>query len=120
MSFRDPLLNFHNQVGSFAHTIGEGVASSLGLARKLFHTQFHRQTMAINYYPPCPQPELTFGLSSHSDFGSITILMQDVVGLQVKKGDQWINVKPIPNAFVILIGDQLEVHAKPWHAKEHT
>ena len=33
--------------------------------------------LAMNYYPICPQPDLTLGLSSHSDVGGITILLQD-------------------------------------------
>jgi isopenicillin N synthase-like dioxygenase len=94
---------------SLAYLIGEGIASSLGSNPALFHSQFGRQTLGINYYPACPQPELTLGLSSHSDFGSLSILMQDAKGLQVKKGAQWIDVDPIPNAFVVLIGDQIEV-----------
>ena len=66
--------------------------------------------MGFNYYPSCPEPELTFGLSSHSDFGSITIMMQDEVeGLQVRRKDNWVNVKPIPNSFIVMLGDQIEV-----------
>eukprot|EP01018_Ginkgo_biloba_P017656 Gb_32334 [translate_table: standard] len=64
----------------------------------------------INYYPPCPQPDLTFGLSSHSDPGAITFLLQDdISGLQVRKGDHWVSVRPIPNAFVVNLGDQMQI-----------
>ncbi|RZB82985.1 Protein SRG1 [Glycine soja] len=37
------------------------------------------QTMRMNYYPPCPQPEKVFGLTSHSDAAS------EVEGLQIRK-----------------------------------
>ena len=64
----------------------------------------------INYYPACPQPELTYGLSPHSDPGGITVLLQnDVVGLQVRKGDYWVPVRPVANALTINLGDQIEV-----------
>src|SRR4051812_31466372 len=45
------------------------------------------QTMRMNYYPPCPQPENVIGLNPHSDAAALTILLQasDVEGLQVKK-----------------------------------
>ncbi|XP_059067830.1 jasmonate-induced oxygenase 3-like [Cryptomeria japonica] len=33
----------------------------------------------VNYYPVCPQPDLTFGISPHSDAGGITILLQNDV-----------------------------------------
>jgi isopenicillin N synthase-like dioxygenase len=66
----------------------------------------------VNYYPKCPQPELTLGLSSHSDPGGMTILLPDneVHGLQVRKGDNWITVKPVKNAFIVNIGDQIQVN----------
>lgn len=69
------------------------------------------QHMAVNYYPECPQPELTYGLPSHTDPNALTILLQDqqVAGLQVLKEGKWIAVNPQPNALVINLGDQLQV-----------
>ncbi|XP_057750630.1 oxoglutarate-dependent flavonoid 7-O-demethylase 1-like [Arachis stenosperma] len=69
------------------------------------------QSLRMNYYPPCPQPELAMGLSSHSDGGGLTILLQanQVEGLQIKKDGLWIPVRPLPNAFIINIGDMLEI-----------
>jgi isopenicillin N synthase-like dioxygenase len=67
----------------------------------------------INYYPACPEPDLTLGLSSHSDPGGITFLLQDnIPGLQVRKNDAWVSVKPIPDAFVVNLGDQMQVSIK--------
>ncbi|KAJ4834257.1 hypothetical protein Tsubulata_019626 [Turnera subulata] len=67
--------------------------------------------MRVNYYPKCPQPDLTLGLSPHSDPGGLTILLpdEDVAGLQVRKEDNWITIQPYPNAFIINIGDQIKV-----------
>ncbi|RDX67876.1 putative 2-oxoglutarate-dependent dioxygenase [Mucuna pruriens] len=41
----------------------------------------------------------------------MTILLPDenVSGLQVRRGEDWITVKPIPNAFIINMGDQIQV-----------
>lgn len=68
-------------------------------------------TLRVNYYPKCPQPELTLGLSPHSDPGVITVLLADehVKGCQVKKGDSWVDIKPINGAFIVNIGDQIQV-----------
>ncbi|XP_022135969.1 flavonol synthase/flavanone 3-hydroxylase-like [Momordica charantia] len=66
----------------------------------------------LNHYPPCPSPNLVLGVGHHKDAGALTILAQDGVGgLQVKrKSDgEWIPVKPIPNAYIVNIGDIVQV-----------
>ncbi|KAL3638800.1 iron ascorbate-dependent oxidoreductase [Castilleja foliolosa] len=66
--------------------------------------------MKINYYPPCPRPELALGVPAHSDMCAITILVPNQVqGLQVFKDDFWHDVRYIPNALIIHIGDQIEI-----------
>ncbi|KAL5176020.1 Feruloyl CoA ortho-hydroxylase 1 [Glycine soja] len=71
----------------------------------------------FNYYPPCPNPELTVGLGRHSDLGTITVLLQDEIGgLYVKMEEdndagkeEWLLIPPIPGALVINIGDILQI-----------
>lgn len=67
--------------------------------------------MVNHYYPYCPQPDLTVGITSHTDPGVVTVLVQNEVGgLQVKIGDDdWVDVEPVPGALVINIGDILQV-----------
>lgn len=66
--------------------------------------------LKINYYPPCPRPDLALGVPSHTDMSSLTILVpNDVQGLQANRDGHWYDVKYIPNALVIHIGDQVEV-----------
>lgn len=68
------------------------------------------QNVTVSYYPPCPEPDLTLGLQSHSDMGAITLLIQDDVGgLQVLKGDTWVNVQPLQDAVLVLLADQTEI-----------
>ncbi|CAL5410071.1 unnamed protein product [Camellia sinensis] len=69
------------------------------------------QTMRMNNYPPCPQPELVVGLPPHSDAVGLTILLQlnEMEGLQIKKDGMWVPVKPLSEAFVVNIGDILEI-----------
>ncbi|WJX84707.1 hypothetical protein P8452_67251 [Trifolium repens] len=68
------------------------------------------QMLVTNFYPPCPEPDLTLGMHPHSDYGFLTLLLQDEVeGLQIQFQDKWLTVQPIPNAFVINIGDHLEI-----------
>nr|QOU08776.1 F3H [Triadica sebifera] len=66
------------------------------------------QKVVVNFYPKCPQPDLTLGLKRHTDPGTITLLLQDQVGgLQATKdnGQNWITVQPIEGAFVVNLGD---------------
>ncbi|GAV82746.1 2OG-FeII_Oxy domain-containing protein [Cephalotus follicularis] len=69
------------------------------------------QSMRMNYYPPCPQPEHVTGLHSHSDSNGLTILLQinDIEVLQIRKDGNWAPINPLPNAFVINLGNTLEV-----------
>ncbi|CAN6466031.1 unnamed protein product [Victoria cruziana] len=66
--------------------------------------------LVAHYYPWCPQPDLTWGLTGHADPGVLTVLLQDQVGgLQVKHRDRWVDAKPITGAVVINIGDLLQM-----------
>ncbi|KAI4307303.1 hypothetical protein L6164_030507 [Bauhinia variegata] len=66
--------------------------------------------MKINYYPPCPRPDLALGVVAHTDMSFITILVPNQVpGLQAFRDGHWYDVKYIPNALVIHIGDQMEI-----------
>ncbi|KAF9674599.1 hypothetical protein SADUNF_Sadunf10G0143800 [Salix dunnii] len=88
---------------------------NLGLGEERLQNAFGGENIGaclrVNFYPKCPQPDLTLGLSSHSDPGGMTLLLPDshVPGLQVRKDENWITVKPVPHAFIVNIGDQIQV-----------
>lgn len=73
----------------------------------------------MNFYPTCPNPELTVGVGRHSDMGALTILLQDGIGgLYVKveedipdvgKEGEWMEIPPVPGALVINVGDTLQI-----------
>ncbi|XP_044392959.1 jasmonate-induced oxygenase 4 isoform X2 [Triticum aestivum] len=78
------------QLISLCQVLLKAMSSSLGLEEDYLHNAFGGSdgisaTMRVNYYPRCPQPELTLGLSSHSDPGGITLLLTDdnVEGTQI-------------------------------------
>lgn len=93
------------------------ISESLGLTSSYIKDavgEFH-QNITISYYPPCPQPELTLGLQSHSDFGALTLLIQDDVGgLQVLKDGHWVTVQPLSDAIVVILSDQTQVLIYPF------
>ncbi|PRQ30580.1 putative oxoglutarate/iron-dependent dioxygenase, non-heme dioxygenase domain-containing protein [Rosa chinensis] len=66
--------------------------------------------VSMNFYPTCPNPELTVGVGRHSDMGTLTVLLQDGIGgLYVKveedmnagKKGEWIEIPPIPGALIL-------------------
>ncbi|KAF7848098.1 hypothetical protein BT93_L2297 [Corymbia citriodora subsp. variegata] len=110
-SFRKEVGEYCTRVRELVLKLLEAISESLGLERDYISKNLgkHGQHMAMNYYPPCPQPELTYGLPGHTDQGLITILLQDdVPGLQVLRDGKWVAVNPIPNTFIVNIGDQMQ------------
>lgn len=92
----------------------ELIALSLNLPQKRLNGFFADQTsfIRLNHYPPCPYPDLALGVGRHKDAGALTVLYQDAVGgLDVKRRSdgEWIRVKPIPNSFIINVGDIIQV-----------
>ncbi|XP_061995496.1 protein DMR6-LIKE OXYGENASE 2-like [Rosa rugosa] len=111
-SFREDVAEYCKKVRGLAVRLLQGISESLGLERDYINKALakHGQHMAINYYPPCPQPELTYGLPGHADPNVVTLLLQDDVGgLQVLKGGKWVAVKPITHTFIVNLGDQMQV-----------
>lgn len=94
--------------------IMEAIMESLGLgmSKNTYMEDLNRgsQLMVMNCYPSCPEPELTLGMPPHSDYGFLTLLLQDEVkGLQIQHKERWVTVDPLPGSFVINAGDHLEI-----------
>jgi 2'-deoxymugineic-acid 2'-dioxygenase / mugineic-acid 3-dioxygenase len=88
------------------------ICQGLGLKGGYFEGDLSSGQVLINanYYPPCPEPDLTMGLPPHCDRNLITLLLQGgISGLQVMHQGKWVGVEPIQDAFVINFGHQLEV-----------
>ncbi|KAL0698357.1 hypothetical protein Bca4012_054479 [Brassica carinata] len=114
LPFRDTLDTYSAEVKSIAKILFAKIARALMIKPKEMENLFDdelRQSMRINYYPPCPEPDQVIGLPPHSDSTGLTILLQvnEVDGLQIKKNGKWVPVKPLPNAFVVNVGDVLEI-----------
>ncbi|KAL8091115.1 hypothetical protein AgCh_040279 [Apium graveolens] len=112
-SFRDAIEAYSVELKSLAMKILNLMAKALQMDPEEFKVLFEEgmQSMRTNYYPPCPQADQVIGLAPHSDATGLTILSQlnEIQGLQIRKDGNWIPVKPLPSAFVINIGDVVEV-----------
>ncbi|MED6122573.1 hypothetical protein PIB30_040955 [Stylosanthes scabra] len=116
-NFRGTLEKYIEEMEKLGYKLLELIAMSLGLEAKRFEEFFEDQTsfVRLNHYPPCPYPHLALGVGRHKDGGPLTILAQDDVGgLQVKlkhktDQEQWVTVEPTPNAYIINVGDIMQV-----------
>jgi len=109
---RDAIFEYAKQVKDLGDRLLELLSESLGLKPSYLADIECNQGQIIvgHYYPPCPQPEVAIGTSRHSDSGFLTILLQDGVGgLQILHDDQWVDVTPTPGAFIVNIGDLLQL-----------
>lgn len=112
-SCREIISTYCKEVRQLGFKLLGAISLSLGLEEDYIERVLgeQEQHMAVNFYPQCPDPNLTYGLPAHTDPNALTILLQDpeVAGLNVLKDGNWIAVDPLPNALVINIGDQLQV-----------
>lgn len=105
---------YMKQLTSLGTVLITAIAASLGLHPSDFGDQFTSPTtlFRIFHYPP---HDPRYGAASqavgeHTDYGYITILRQDTSGgLQVRGArGEWIDAPPVPNTFVINLGDAIE------------
>ncbi|EPS67820.1 hypothetical protein M569_06954, partial [Genlisea aurea] len=109
---RDVLREYSEEVMKLGKFLLELLSESLGLKpHRISETECaHSLFLVGHYYPPCPQPNLTLGVAKHSDNNFITVLLQDSSGgLQIIHDDQWVDVPPVPGAFIVNIGDLMQL-----------
>ncbi|KAI4648316.1 hypothetical protein J4E93_004728 [Alternaria ventricosa] len=111
--FKETSLEYYARVVSLAKDILKVLALTLDLEETYFDAFATGAvaTMRLLHYPsqpPSSPTHLTRGIGAHTDFGCITILLQDTVsGLQVydHATQEWLDVTPTPGAFVINLGN---------------
>ncbi|CAO2211258.1 unnamed protein product [Urochloa humidicola] len=104
---RDVAAEYSAKTRGLLLQLAEAVSESLGLDGG----RISEAILVANHYPPCTGPDgVGMGLPAHSDHGLLTLLFQNGVdGLQVEHDGQWLLAKPLPGAFFVIAGDQLEV-----------
>ncbi|WJX71391.1 hypothetical protein P8452_55389 [Trifolium repens] len=109
---RDIVAEYSKQIKVLGVAIFELLSEALGLNSSFLNEMDCAEALFImgQYYPKCPEPELTMGIAKHTDCDFMTILLQDQIsGLQVLRDNQWVNVPPVHGALVVNVGDILQL-----------
>jgi isopenicillin N synthase-like dioxygenase len=109
-AFRPAMEAYFNALTALAVRLMTAMARSLGLPPDTFDPFCHQPMTILRllHYPPQPpnpQPGEK-GCGAHTDWGCLTLLLQDDAGgLQVQVGGEWIAAPPVAGTFVVNIGD---------------
>lgn len=121
--FRDASLRWYGYCESLAMILLRAFAEALALPGDALETTFgsaHTSFLRLNHYPPQPEPAPAdapdlpdagqLGIHHHTDAGVLTLLIQDgATALQVRRNGRWELVAPLEDAFIVNIGDMMQV-----------
>ncbi|KAL6517670.1 hypothetical protein OROMI_033371 [Orobanche minor] len=108
-------IEYANQLRGLATKILSILSIGLGLEPERLEKEIGGKEelilqMKINYYPKCPQPELTLGVEAHTDISALTFILHNMVpGLQLFYNGNWVTAKCLPNSIIMHIGDTIEI-----------
>ena len=109
---RPAVLEYLDALTRTAQAVLSGVAVSLGLEADYFASRYTADPTVLFrgfHYPPAPPDSDDWGVGEHTDYGLLTLLLQDDNGgLQVRTPDGWLDAPPNPGTFDCNIGDMLD------------
>ncbi len=111
--FRDEVLAYQAAMQDFCFKLLKPISIALGLAPDHLDPYFERPTtfLRLLHYPPqAPDsPDDAFGSAPHTDYGFLTVLLQDMTGgLEVRRKDgAWLKATPIRGTYVVNVADML-------------
>jgi isopenicillin N synthase-like dioxygenase len=111
--FKDQMLDYQDHMIGLGRRLAAMLARSLDLPEDYFAEGLKEPSATVRLlrYPPHPEAALfnQLGSGAHTDWGLITILLQDACGgLEVKTAaGNWIRAEPIEGAFVVNLGDMV-------------
>lgn len=113
--FRTAVLDYADAIRSTGDQLLRAIARALSADSSLEDNFFEERYSSpmlrgqLIHYPPTMGSDDDFGVAPHTDFGCITLLLQQTPGLEVLGQDgNWMSAPPIEGTLVINFGDLLE------------
>jgi len=110
--FKPSVQAYYAAIFALGRKLFGGFALALGLSEDYFNAMVTRppSKLRLIHYPFDADAVDAPGIGAHTDYECFTILQSDQPGLEVMNDlGQWIDAPPVANAFVVNIGDMLEV-----------
>ncbi|MEQ6896734.1 2-oxoglutarate and iron-dependent oxygenase domain-containing protein [Microbacterium sp. KR10-403] len=107
---REVITDWESRLREVSRRLLRAWAQSLGAEESYFDAHFGEPSTLtkIVRYPGKEDPSQ--GVGAHKDSGVLTLLWVEPGkgGLQVERDGEWVDAPPVPGAFVVNIGEQLE------------
>ncbi len=110
--WREPVNAYYEAVFGLARMLMRGFAMALGETPDFFDSHITKppSQLRLIHYPHDPSAIDKPGSGAHTDYECFTLLTATGPGLEVMNGDgAWIDAPPVPGAFLVNIGDMLEL-----------
>jgi isopenicillin N synthase-like dioxygenase len=111
-NFRERVNAYYGAVTALGRRLLRGFLLALELPEDHFDRVLSKppSQLRLIHYPCSPLALDAPGIGAHTDYECFTILHASSPGLEVLNArDRWVDAPPVPGAFVINIGDLLEV-----------
>jgi isopenicillin N synthase-like dioxygenase len=110
--FRQDVSAYYEAVMALGRALFRGFALALEMPEDYFEAYIKKPTSQLRlvHYPFDPALKDSQGIGAHTDYECFTILLPTAPGLEVMNAKgEWIDAPPIENAFIVNIGDMLEM-----------
>ncbi|HEX2674755.1 MAG TPA: 2-oxoglutarate and iron-dependent oxygenase domain-containing protein [Polyangiaceae bacterium] len=122
-NFRERVDAYYGAVTALGRRLLRGFLLALGLPEDHFDGELRKppSQLRLIHYPYSTGAQDSPGIGAHTDYECFTILHATSPGLEVLNAkNHWVDAPPLPGAFVINIGDLLEVFSNGrWVSTAH-
>jgi len=110
--FKEAVDAYYTATLAFGRVLLRGFAAAMGEHPSAFDSLVTKppSQLRLIHYPYNAEAKDSVGIGAHTDYECFTLLHPTAPGLEVLNGaGEWIDVPPMPGAFVVNLGDMMEL-----------